>query len=59
MDGKEKQVREHRYNFGRFFKEHDKKENKISAKHLSWVEFYRNVWRLNYDYIRWNTWLGY
>ena len=24
-DGKEKQVREHRYNFGRFFKEHDKR----------------------------------
>ena len=41
-DGKEKQVREHRYNFGRFFKEHDKRRGTDFCKVFpELADFYR------------------
>jgi organic radical activating enzyme len=40
---KEKQVREHRYNFGKFFQEHDKRRNTNFCKVFPELEdFYRN-----------------
>ena len=46
-DGKEQQVKEHRYNFGKFFKEHDKRRGTDFRKTFPELEgFYNDCQRI-------------
>ena len=46
-DGKEQQVKEHRYNFGKFFKEHDKRRGTAFRKVFpELAEFYNDCLRI-------------